>query len=171
MPGIPTEHLADLIQQTNERLGQRISESNQHLADRVEASNNHLTETNQRLSKAIEDLTRKAEEGQKGLADFKVDVTGKLSSIQGSLAWAKVIAIFVVVPAVFGLAAYSYTATDRAARIEQSIIDLRDHAKEQDARIGKLIELQIRETSFKGKPPVSHNGPAPEGGKGVRNRC
>jgi uncharacterized protein (UPF0212 family) len=108
--------------------------STEYLAEQIEASNDRLT-------KAIEDISRKVDDSQKEFVHFRLDLTDKLSAIQNSLSWAKWITAMIVVPIVLGLAAFSYKATDRAARIEESIVALRDHAKEQDQRIAKLIEL------------------------------
>ena len=136
--------------------------------------------SNNRLTKAIDDLVRKGDEDRKefgqfrlevtdklsaignslawakGIAEefgqFRLEVTDKLSAIGNSLAWAKGIAALIVVPTVLGVAAFSYKAAERAARIEESIVALRDHAKEQDARIAKLIELF--EDRSKGKTPA-----------------
>jgi hypothetical protein len=116
--------------------------STEYLAEQIEASNDRLT-------KAIDDLARKVEDGQKEFIQFRLDLTDKLSAIQNSLSWAKGIAVLVVLPVVFGVVAWSYKAADRAARIEESVIALRDHAKDQDARIAKLIELRDE----KEKPP------------------
>jgi hypothetical protein len=123
MPGISTEYLAEQIEATNER-----------------------------LTKAIEELTRKVDEGQKEFVNFRLDLTDKLSAIRNSMGWVKGLTALVIVPASLAIAAFSYKATDRAARLEESIIALRDHAKEQDARIAKLIEIQ--------------RGPGKESGKG-----
>jgi hypothetical protein len=109
--------------------------STEYLAEQIEASN-------ERLTKAIDDLTRKVEDGQKEFISFRLDLTDKLSAIRNSLSWAKGIAVLVALPVVFGVAAWSCKAADRAARIEESVIALRDHAKEQDARISALIDLQ-----------------------------
>jgi len=143
---IPTDHLADQIQQTNERLAKAI----EHLSA-------ELREQNERLTDAIHDVSRDlgifradvAREFGVLRADvarefgvFRADVARELSAIQTSLAWAKWIATIVVVPTVLGLVAWSYKAADRAARIEESIVALRDHARDQDQRIAKLIELR-----------------------------
>ncbi len=106
--------------------------STEYLAEQIEASNTRLT-------KSLDDLTRKLEEGQKEFYQFRLELTDKLSAIQNSLAWAKGIAVLVVLPVVLGLVTYSYKAADRAARIEVSIIALKDHAKGQDERIDKLL--------------------------------
>ena len=122
-----------------------IQESNQHLAGQIEASNHRLT-------KANDDLVRKGDEDRKEFGQFRLEVTDKLSAIQNSLAWAKSIAVLVVVPMALGLAAFFYKATDRAARIEESIERLSEHASEQDERIARLIELF--EDHGKGKTPA-----------------
>ena len=137
------------------------------LASRVEASNDRLAETNQRLTGAINELTRKVEEGQKGYIDFRVELGKELSAIQNSLSWVKWIAMTLALPSITWLVVLSYQAIDRAARIEESVVTLKDHAKEQDGRIAKLIELQMtRETSLRKNwvPPQDSNVPHPAPG-------
>jgi hypothetical protein len=109
--------------------------STEYLAEQIEASN-------ERLTRAIDELTRKVEKGQEEFISFRLDLTDKLSAIRNSMGWVKGIAALVIVPAALAIAAFSYKATDRAARLEESIIALRDHAKEQDERIARLIDLQ-----------------------------
>ena len=87
MPGISTEYLAEQIEATNER-----------------------------IARGIEDLNRKADEGQKEFIAFRLDLTDKLSAIRNSLGWVKGIAVAVIVPSALAIAAFSYTALDRAAR-------------------------------------------------------
>ena len=142
--------------------------STESLAEPIEASNDRLT-------KAIDDLTRKVEEGQREFAAFRIDLANKLSAIETGLSWAKGIAVLVVLPSVFGLAAGSYKAADRAARIEESVIVLkesvivlRDHAREQDARIARLIELRDGKENAPQRPGTApgdqpRKDPAPEG--------
>jgi hypothetical protein len=120
MAGIPTDHLADLIQQTNERLGDQIRESNQHLADQIEASNDRLAETNQRLAAVTEELTRRVEDGQKAFMEFRVDVAEQLSSIRNSLSVAKW-AVAVLTPVILGLIGTAFWLTRHAAKLDSRV--------------------------------------------------
>jgi hypothetical protein len=82
MPGIPTEHLAEQIEQTNRRL----VESNGRLADEIhtlaaETRESHhrlateLRESNQRLADAISGLAR-------DFGNFRVEVAKELGAIR-----------------------------------------------------------------------------------------
>jgi hypothetical protein len=56
--------------------------STEYLAEQIEASYDRLT-------KAIDDLTRKVDDGQKDFIQFRIDLTERLSAIQTSLSWAR----------------------------------------------------------------------------------
>ena len=62
-------------------------------------------------------------------------------------------AVATSVPVLLGLVVWSYSAYARAVHIEDSIVALRDHAKEQDERIAKLIDLH--------REPAQPNNPQP----------
>jgi hypothetical protein len=121
------------------------------LADEIRETNHRLADTNE----AIHELGRKFDQ-------FRVDVTREIGSLrtemsgqfgtlnanlegfrgrtETSLAVAKW-AVRIVVPVVIGLVGWSYFAVDRAARLEASIVELREHSKDVDQRISRLVEL------------------------------
>jgi hypothetical protein len=158
-----------------------LREVNRQLAEEIKRVFEHSTaetrESNHRLSDAINrvatDLSNFRVEIAKELGDFRVEIAKKLGVInanlegfkgrtENSLAVARWV-VAVSVPVLLGLVVWSYSAYARAGHIEDSVTALKDsvtalkdHAKDQDARIGKLIELQSPDR----KPPSPPaNGP------------
>jgi hypothetical protein len=156
--------LADEIKRVFDRLSGEMWNSNQRMADT-------MRESNQRLADAINRLA-----GDFG--NFRVEVAKELGAIntnletfkgrtETSLSVAKW-AVGVSVPALIGLVIWSYSAYARAVRIEDSVLALKDHAKGQDERISKLIELRgvnepPRSTPNPTVPPTLNGSPHGEG--------
>jgi hypothetical protein len=147
MAGIPTDHLADLVQQTNERLGNQIRESNQHLADQIGASNDRLAETNQRLTEAIDRLAHRVEDGERGLTEFRVDVAEKFGAVNGaierlggrldhSLSVAKW-TIGILTPVILGLIGTAFWLTWQAAKLDSRVERIESVAKGQGKTLGQ----------------------------------
>ena len=156
--------------ESNQRMADAINRVATDLSNvRVEIAK-ELRESNQRLSDAIIRVTAdlgnfRVEIAKElgvinaDLGNFRVEIAERLGAInanlegfrgrtENSLAVARW-AITVSVPVLLGLVIWSYSAYERAVRIEDSVTALKDsvtalkdHAKDQDARIGKLIELQ-----------------------------
>jgi hypothetical protein len=126
-----------------------LRESNRQLATEIKGVFERLSieirDSNQRLTDAINRVAS-------DLANFRVEVAKELGAINASLEAFKARtesslsvarwAVAVSVPILVGLVVWSYSAYERAVRIEDSVTSLREHAKEQDARIAKLIELR-----------------------------
>ena len=86
MPGIPTEHLADQIQETN----QRLVESNGRLADEIHGLATEMRESNQRLASELRESNQRLTDAIGGLSrdfgNFRVEVAKELGAIRAETA-------------------------------------------------------------------------------------
>lgn len=111
--------------------------STEYLAEQIEASN-------ERLTKAIEDLTRKVEEGQKEFVAFRLDVTKSVHDFGNDLKWVKRIGAFVatlLVAAIFGAGRVIWDASAVNAEVKQQgkvLEEVRSEVKQQGARLDAM---------------------------------
>lgn len=100
----------------------------------------------------LEGLRTRTDAGLATAQEFRVEVAEKLGAINAnleafrgrtetSLAVARWIAS-ALVPIVVALVGWGFVQAQRAAHIEDSIAELRDHTRDQDSRIARLIELE-----------------------------
>jgi hypothetical protein len=117
----------------------------QSVADEVKELGLRVAESNERLTEAIHDLGHKFDDFRVQVADKLGAINTNLETFKGRMETALAVAkwtVTAVVPILLTLIYWSYSATGRAVHIEDSIAALRDHAKEQDDRIAKLIDLR-----------------------------
>ncbi len=99
----------------------------------------------------IEGLRTRTDAGLATAQEFRVEIAEKLGAINAnlegfrgrtetSLAVARWMAS-ALVPIVVALMGWGFMQAQRAAHIEDSIAELRGHARDQDSRIARLIEF------------------------------
>ena len=159
--------LADEIKRVFDRLSGEMRDSNQRMADAMRESNQRLADAINRLggdfgnfrvevAKELGAINANLETFKGNVAKDLGGINTNLETFKGrtetSLSVAKW-AVATSVPVLLGLVVWSYSAYARAVHIEDSIVALRDHAKEQDERIAKLIDLH--------REPAQPNNPQP----------
>jgi hypothetical protein len=156
-----------------------LRESNRRLGDEIKGAfdraTSELRDSNLRLTDAIN--------GVKGdLGNFRVEVAKDLGNINATLQGFqgrtetsfKVAArgSLIAIATALGLFGATITGAWYAGHVDAAVSAMREHAKEQDARIAELIKMQqVRETLLKKTSPVPPYNlePVPEYNPGVRD--
>jgi glycerate-2-kinase len=168
--------LASEIKVVFERMSVDTRESNQRLTDAINGVARDLSVFRVEVAKDLGTINVNLTDAINGvardLANFRVEVAKELGVINANLerfqsrteAYLSVAkwAVGVVTVIVLGLVGWSYSAYARAVHIEESIVALRDTAKNQESSIANLRELHdIKRTTPNDSPHPSDVGPAP----------
>ena len=140
--------LAEQVRDSNERLTEAVQELRRELTESRQELRRELTESRQELRQELGELRAEFAQSRQEFSRFRVEVAEKLGAIntnletlktrvENSLSIAKW-AVTVIIPVVLGVIVWSYTAHERLARIESSIISLRDATQAHTKQIEKL---------------------------------
>jgi hypothetical protein len=161
--------LTDEFKRVFDRLSGEIRDSNQHLADAINRLGGEVGNFRVDIAKDLGAINATIQTLKGDVARDLGGINANLENFKGRMEadlsvarWA----VGVITVVVLGLVAWSYSAYARAVPIEESIVTLRELAKEQDSRIAKLIELQHDGRIFS-PPPLSHSGGGGTAGGGT----
>ena len=164
--------LTDEIKRVFDRLSGEMRDSNQRLADAINRLGGEVGNFRVDMAKDLGAINANIQALKGDVAKDLGGINTNLENFKGRTeAYLSVArwAVGVITVVVLGLVAWSYSAYARAVHIEESIVTLRDLAKEQDTRIAKLIELQRdgRRLSPLQAPPSPHSGGGGTAGGGT----
>jgi hypothetical protein len=136
----PTDVLTEDVEdwrESNRQLTEEIKRVFERLSAETRESNHRLADA---INRIAGDLGNLRVEIAKDLGAINTNLESFKGRTETSLSVARWV-VAVSVPILPGLVIWSYSAYERAIHIEDSVTALKDHAKEQDARIAKLLEL------------------------------
>jgi hypothetical protein len=128
-----------------ERLSAEMRDSNQRLTDAIGGLSRDFSNFRVEVTRELGTINVNLEKNRVETAKELGTINTNLESFKGRIETSLKVATWtlgVAVPILLGLVYWSYTATERAVRIEDSILALRDHAKAQDSRIDKLLDFR-----------------------------
>lgn len=152
---MPTETdvmLAGEIKGVFERLSADIRDSNLRLADAINGVARDLGTFRVEVAKDLGEL-------RTGVAKDLGAINTNLEGFRGRTETSFKVAVWgttLAVGSLLGGFGFALSLTWRAAHVNAAVAELREHAKEQDARITKLIELRDE-----GQKPPSRPAPLP----------
>jgi hypothetical protein len=122
----PTDTLADEIRETNHRL-----------ADITQQLGALRTDVAKEFGALRTDMAQQFGALNANLEGFR----GRTETSLSAAVWTIRIVVPIIAMIVISLVAWSYSAYARAVRLEDSIVELREHSKDVDGRISRLVEL------------------------------